>query len=152
MRNHLLPLLLCLGCLLGSLTSCGGTAGSAHPDEKDIQTFLTHYFATWSAKDMDGYGGCFHPTARISFVQDGKVSSQGLTDFLHGQRLGHERTPIPMTEVPTSMKIHGDPRVAQAEVRWKLTKGPETVTGTDYFTLVKTREGWKIGALVFYND
>lgn len=57
-----------------------------------------------------------------------------------------------MTEVPTEMNISGDTRVAQAAVRWKLTKGREIITGTDFFTLVKTAEGWKIASLVFYND
>ncbi|WP_166647246.1 nuclear transport factor 2 family protein [Prosthecobacter fusiformis] len=122
-------------------------------DEDAISSFLNRYFSTWSAKDMTGYSGCFHPKARISFVgASGQMDSQGLTEFIHGQTLGHERSPVPMTEVPTDMKITGDERVAQAAVRWKLTKGRETVTGTDYFTLVKTGEGWKIASLVFYND
>ncbi len=102
---------------------------------------------------MDGYGACFHPTARISFVEKGgQCSGQGVTDFLHGQKISHERSPEPMTEVPTNMKVSGDARVAQAEVRWKLTKGREIVTGTDYFTLLKTADGWRIAGLVFYND
>ncbi len=146
--GQIIRALLCLSVLL--ITSC---TQAAHLDEPAIQTFLSRYFSTWSAKDMDGYGSCFHPTARITFVQSGgQAGSQGLTDFLHGQKLGHEQSPVPMTEVPTSMKISGDGRVAQAEVRWKLTKGREIVTGTDYFTLIQTADGWKIAALVFYND
>lgn len=145
MTRAFFMLLLCLG-----LTACGQ---AAHPDQSAIESFLQRYFSTWSAQDMTGYGACFHPTARITFVGIGDQSdSQGLTDFLHGQSLGHQRSPVPMTEVPTDMKIHGDARVAQAEVRWKLTKGSTVVTGTDYFTLMKTSAGWKIASLVFYND
>lgn len=126
---------------------------AAHPDQAGVETFLNRYFSTWSAQDMTGYGGCFHPSARVTFVgPNGQCDSQGLTDFLHGQKLGHERASVPMTEVPTDMKISGDARVAQAAVRWKLTKGHQTVTGTDYFTLIKASEGWKIASLVFYND
>ena len=136
---------------LFSLSSC--TQASTHPEKSEIEGFLNRYFSTWSAKDMDGYGGCFHPTARISFVEKGgQCSGQGVTDFLHGQKLGHERSAEPMTEVPTTMKISGDRRVALAEVRWKLTKGREIVTGTDFFTLLKTPDGWRIAGLVFYND
>ena len=40
--------------------------------------------------------------------------------------------------------ISGDSRVAFAEVRWRLTKGKETVTGVDYFTLGRGRDGDKI--------
>ena len=134
-------------CLISSCTQ------AAHQDQAEITNFLNRYFSTWSAKDMDGYGACFHPTARITFVQGGgSAGSQGLTDFIHGQKLGHEQSREPMVEVPTEMKITGDARVAQAEVRWRLTKGSTIVTGTDYFTLIKTSEGWKIAALVFYND
>lgn len=123
------------------------------PDQAEIQRFLNQYFSTWSSQDMQGYENCFASTARITFVEaSGQSTSQGLTDFIHGQKLSHERSTEPMKEVPTQMKIQGDSRVAQAEVRWKLTKGQETVTGTDFFTLIRTQQGWKIAALVFYND
>ncbi|GEP43067.1 nuclear transport factor 2 family protein [Brevifollis gellanilyticus] len=146
--RHVIQGLLCAFTLI--IASC---TQAAHQEQAGVEAFLNRYFSTWSAKDMDGYGSCFHPTARVTFVESGgSASSQGLTDFLHGQKIGHERSPEPMTEVPTGMKISGDGRVAQAEVRWKLTKGRSTVTGTDFFTLIKTSEGWKIGALIFYND
>jgi hypothetical protein len=139
--------------LLALLSLCSCTQASAHPEKNEIEMFLNRYFSTWSAKDMDGYGACFHPTARITFVEKGgQCSAQGVTDFLHGQKLGHERSAEPMMEAPTSMEISGDNRVALAEVRWKLTKGREIVTGTDFFTLLKTPDGWRIANLVFYND
>jgi hypothetical protein len=34
-------------------------------------------------------------------------------------------------------------------VRWELTKGGARVTGTDYFTFLKTGKEWKILSLVF---
>lgn len=145
---HFLKRAACLTAAL--LCAC---SQAAHPEKAGIETFLQRYFSTWSARDMDGYGACFHPSARISFVENGGLAgSQGLTDFLHGQKIGHERAATPMIEVPAEMKINGNSRVAQAEVRWKLTKGHEIITGTDFFTLVKTGEGWKIASLVFYND
>ena len=139
--------------LLSSLlVSCSPTNTPAAGDDADIRAFLTRYFATWSAQDMDGYGACFHDQARISFVQQGVPQTQGRTDFLHGQKLGHATASSPMTEAPTDMKILHDDRTAQASVRWKLTKGGEITTGTDCFTLIKTPDGWKIISLVFYND
>ena len=121
-------------------------------DSPDVREFLKHYFSTWSAKDMDGYGACFHEQARITFVHQGVPQSQGLTDFLHGQKLSHATSTVAMTEVPTDMKILHDERTAQASVRWKLTKGTDITIGTDCFTLIKTSTGWKIMSLVFYND
>jgi hypothetical protein len=129
-----------------------GCQPEAKTDSADVREFLTHYFSTWSAKDMDGYGGCFHEQARIVFVHQGIPQSQGLTDFLHGQKLSHATTAVPMTEVPMEMKILSDERTAQASVRWKLTKGADITLGTDCFTLIKTSTGWKIMSLVFYND
>lgn len=140
---------LILGALL--LSSCG-PAVAKHPDDARIRKFLEHYFATWSAKDMDGYGACFHPQARILFVgKDGSMTSDGLTDFLHGQKLGHERTTEPMIEKPLTMEILGDDLVVQAKVTWVLTKGKEETRGVDYFTLKREGESWKIATLVFYN-
>ena len=133
------------------LPSCS-PAAPPHPGEPAVRDFLGRYFSTWSAQDMDGYGACFHPQARISYVQNGMPQTQGLTDFLHGQKMGHATAREPMTEVPTGMQILMDDRTAQASVRWKLTQGSRIVTGTDCFTLIKTPQGWAIMSLVFYND
>jgi hypothetical protein len=89
-------------------------------DDSAVRSFLTRYFSTWSAKDMDGYGSCFHEQARITFVQQGLPQSQGLTDFLHCQKLSHANASSPMTEVPTDMKILSDDRTAQASVQLVL--------------------------------
>lgn len=134
------------------VASCSPANTSQAGDDADVRAFLTRYFSTWSARDMDGYGACFHEQARVTFVQQGTPHTQGLTDFLHGQKLSHAAASVPMTEVPTDMKILRDERTAQASVRWKLTKGAEITTGTDCFTLIKTPAGWKIMSLVFYND
>jgi hypothetical protein len=147
-----LSVLLCAALVSSFLASCSPANTPAAGDDTDVREFLTRYFSTWSAKDMDGYGACFHEQARVTFVHQGAPQTQGLTDFLHGQKLGHATASVPMTEVPTDMKILRDERTAQASVRWKLTKGAEITTGTDCFTLIKTPAGWKIMSLVFYND
>jgi len=138
--------------LLAFLASCSPQASQPHAEEPAVRSFLNGYFSTWSAKDMDGYGACFHEQARISFVQQGQPQTQGRTDFLHGQKMSHATAQTPMTEVPTAMKIIMDDRTAQASVQWKLTQGTRITTGTDCFTLIKTAEGWKILSLVFYNN
>ena len=138
------------------LSACGGASaqsGAKHPDDANIRTFLNTYFSTWSARDMDGYGACFHPQARVFMFDSGdKVISQGLTDFLHDQKMGHERSQVPMVEKPIEMRIQGDMQGVQAEVTWVLTKGSAEVRGTDLFTLKREGNGWKIMALVFYSD
>lgn len=131
------------------LPCCSSKAG----DDKEVRSFLERYFATWSAQDMDGYGGCFHDQARVTFVgKGGRTDSMGLTDFLHSQRMAHQSSPTRMNEVPLEMRITSGTSITQAAVTWKLTKGSETETGTDYFTLVKTDGGWRIIALAFNQD
>ena len=138
--------------LVSSVLACCSPQAAGSAGDDDVGAFLTRYFSTWSAKDISGYASCFHEQARISFVHQGQPRTEGLTDFIHGQKLSPAAASEPMTEVPTEMKILRDERTAQASVRWKLTKGAEITTGTDCFTLIKTPAGWKIISLVFYND
>lgn len=142
---------LLLLCCVFYVAAC--KPGTTHVEEGPVKAFLNTYFSTWSAQDMDGYAACFHPNARVTYVDhEGQGVSQGLTDFIHGQKLSHSQSANAMAEVPLDIKLAGDARITQAQVRWKLTKGSEIVTGTDFFTLVKTDAGWRIIALVFYND
>jgi hypothetical protein len=138
-------------CLLCFLTACASKPG--HPDEATVREFLTRYFSTWSAKDMDGYGACFHPQARVTFVnKNGSADGIGLTDFLHGQKMSHQMAEKPMKEVPLDMQISGDARVTQAAVKWHLTKADGDETGMDYFTLVYAEGKWSILSLAFFID
>ena len=131
--------------------ACSQSAPS--DDEKAVRAHLEHYFATWSAQDMDGYAACFHPQARISFnLGEGRMSNEGLTDFVHGQRMSHQTAASPMKEVPLDMKISTGKAVAQAAVKWELHKADGNKTGTDFFTLARTPDGWRILALVWEQD
>jgi len=151
--DHRLCRFVSTGAILALVLIVSSCTKAASPEEAAVRSFLDRYFSTWSAKDMDGYGACFDPQARITFIsKDGGVQSDGVTDFLHGQKLAHAQSAVPMVEVPTDMKITFDGRITIATVRWKLTKGAEIVTGTDCFTLIKTNAGWKIISLVFCND
>ncbi len=148
-RGGFSALLVLLGWLV--LPACSSSVQAE--DEQAVRTHLERYFATWSAQDMDGYAACFHPKARISFnAGDDQVSSEGLTDFVHGQRLSHQAAASPMKEVPLSMKITVGKSVAQAAVKWELHKADGNKTGTDFFTLTRTAQGWRIIALVWEQD
>ncbi len=135
-----------------TLVSCSPKP-QAHPDEAAIRAFLNRYFETWSKRDMEGYGACFAPEARILFIaKNGGIVSEGTVDFLHGQKVAHERSPTPMTERPLEMKIQGDMKVAQAVVTWVLNKGAKEERGTDFFTLRRDGAGWRVVSLVFYGE
>lgn len=127
----------------------GSGADAAHPE---IEDFLDRYFLTWSNADMAGYQDCFHPQATISYVRDRGALPMNLKDFIRLQKEGHELAVAPMKEVPLSKAIQADEDVAQAQVRWRLTKADGVTTGTDYFTLVRGPLGWRIISLTYCDD
>ena len=148
-RSAVGRLLLAMALML--VPACSEPAPSE--GEKEVRAHLERYFATWSAQDMEGYAACFHPQARICFnLGEGRVSSEGLTDFVHGQKMSHQTATSPMKEVPLEMKITTAKAVAQAVVKWELRKADGNKTGTDLFTLTRTADGWRIIALVWEQD
>lgn len=147
-----------IAILLGSWVLILGTQSctptiNTHPEEPAVREFLTRYFSTWSTQDMEGYGDCFHESARITYLPiSGPPRTDTLTDFLYGQRMGHKTSPDPMSEVADTMIIQMDERAAIARVSWTLTKAQQKTTGIDHFSLIKTPAGWKIIHLLFYAD
>ncbi len=103
---------------------------------------------------MTGYEACFDSQARVYLLDASNrvVMTQGLTDFLHGQRMAHQQTTVPMTESPLEMRIQMDRRAAQAQVTWVLKKGQNEERGTDMFTLRREGNDWKIVSLMFYGE
>jgi hypothetical protein len=152
MKRALFLRLICLIALIG-LPSCE-KSDSQLAEEPAVRAFLERYFSTWSAQDMDGYAACFHESARVTYVADrsGNQRTETLSDFLHGQRMGHKTATEPMTEIADSMDIQTDDRAALARVHWTLLKGAQKSTGIDHFSLIKTTSGWKIMHLLFYAD
>jgi hypothetical protein len=117
--------------------------------EKDIQ----RYFSSWSQADMQAYRQCFHPSAHIVFVDENKMTTPFLLDeFIASQTLAHQTIQESMKEEPVRIHLYVDRNVAYAVVRWRLFKGEQSSTGTDYFTFLKTSDGWKIIGLLFEND
>lgn len=147
------PALLFIALIWVMLMPGCGKAEKSPADTPELRTFLTRYFSTWSAQDMEGYGACFDSEARILFIsKSGQVVSNGTIDFLHGQKMAHQTSEVRMTEHPVQMTIQGDNKVAQAAVTWVLNKGSSEERGTDFFTLQHEGDHWKIVTLVFYGE
>ncbi len=111
--------------------------------------FVGRYFSTWSACDIDGYGRCFHPTARVWF---GAVSSMPLPEFLESQRRAHAESPVRLTESPLSWQGDVKNGLAHVRVHWELHRGSESVRGYDFFTLAFSEGRWQIVALIFNEE
>jgi pyroglutamyl-peptidase len=118
---------------------------------KEVKELVERYFRVWSAQDMKAYDACFLPDAVIQFIDgDGRLSTMPRKQFIATQRDYHLTAPHKTTEVPESIDIHFEAKLARAVVYWKLTAGPRMERGYDHFTLVRQAEGWRIVNLVFY--
>lgn len=118
-------------------------------DRAALGEFVERYFSTWSAKDIDGYGRCFHPNARIWF---GTGSAIALPDFLESQRQAHALSPVPLTEKALSWEGNVNNGLANVRVHWELHRGEKAVRGYDFFTLALSEGRWQIVALVFNEE
>jgi len=155
--------LVCVACL-ALIAACQPQSKVEGPDADDasakgddprnpeIRTFIQHYFKTWSDADIDAYGACFHPQAAVYFLGPAQaVKRHELQPFLDSQRTFHETSPHPTREVPESIEITHEQRLARVLVRWKLTSKTREKQGYDHFYLLKTDAGWQILTLIFYD-
>jgi hypothetical protein len=119
----------------------------------DLEPFLTSYFGTWSAGDMDGYRDHFHADATIYLVEKGRVVMGLRRDpFVEGQREVRAGSDHPGVEKMTAFRADEDRDAATVAAEWELVEGDERTVGVDRFTLIRDeRWRWKILALVFYS-
>ncbi len=128
-----------------------GNRRGADPRHREVKELIERYFQTWSAQDMGGYGKCFASNACVQFIDpQGRLTSLSKEPFLATQREAHANARHRQTEVPESIDIRFEVKLARVVVYWKLTAGPETKYGYDHFTLMKHRGEWRIVNLVFY--
>ncbi len=117
----------------------------------EIRAFVERYFRSWSDQEMDTYDSCFLPEAFIQFIDDrGAVSTTGKRQFVAQQREVHRQAAVRNVEVPESVDVRMEGRLAHAVVFWKLTSGAKIQKGYDHFTLLKREGRWRIVNLVFY--
>ncbi len=137
-------------------TGCSRREQGTGAEKQALHNLIAGYFASWSKADMAAYQGCFHPLAAIYFVDGaGNPHYARLDEFIAGQERAHQAArqhQQSLTEKPTHVLLTVQGRLAQAEVRWELHRGSAVVTGTDYFTLIKTGAGWRILSLAFEED
>ena len=99
---------------------------------------------------MKGYGECFLGNASIQFIDaQGRIRQEALSDFLANQAdiLSRGRQE---NEVPVSIDVRFESKLARVVVYWKLTVGSSEVFGYDHFTLMQREGKWGIVNFVFY--
>lgn len=119
------------------------------PQTAEVRQFVEGYFRSWSTQRMEAYADCFHSDAIIQFVDaNGRVRNQAKDPFCAEQRKVQATSPA--VEVPTSIDIRFEGKLARAVAGWKLTQGRRVETGYDHFTLIKLGGRWRILNLTFY--
>lgn len=142
-----------------AVAACSSRREPSAPDaappaiSADLEPFLTSYFGSWSAGDMDGYRDHFHPDAMIFFTEKGRVVARLPRDpFVEGQRDARASSDHPGVEKMTAFRADEDRDAATVVAEWELVEGDETTVGVDRFTLIRDEQWrWKILSLVFYS-
>jgi hypothetical protein len=114
-----------------------------------LDELVERYFATWSKPDIDAYGRCFHPNARIWF-EGGE--SMALAPFLESQRRAHASSTVPLREYPLQWEVAARNGLGHAWVRWELDRGGDLEHGYDFFTFIYEDGRWQVLALVFNQE
>ncbi len=136
------------------LLAQAGVAAAAAPSarEQEVKTFVEHYFKVWSDQDMDGYDDCFMTDACIQYIDgQGQLFTTPRQRFVASQREIHRRSSTRSIEVPETIEIRFEQKIARAVVYWKLTSGARIQKGYDHFTLKQERGQWRIVNLLFYS-
>ncbi len=121
------------------------------PRLREVRTFVEHYFKSWSDQKMDAYDLCFLPEAVIQYIDDrGNVKNSAKRPFVNSQREVHRNSDVRNIEVPETIDVRLEGRLAHAVVFWKLTSGNRVQKGYDHFTLMKREGKWRIISLIFY--
>ncbi len=121
------------------------------PKLREVRAFVEHYFKSWSDQEMDAYDQCFLPEAVIQYIDDrGNVKNSAKRPFVSSQREVHRNSDVRNIEVPETIDVRMEGRLAHAVVFWKLTSGNRVQKGYDHFTLMKREGKWRIINLIFY--
>jgi pyroglutamyl-peptidase len=142
-----------------AVAAVGAAAAAAQPSpsptpsarERDVKTFIEHYFKSWSDQDMDAYDDCFLADACIQYIDDGgRLSSTPRARFVASQREVHRRSSVRSIEVPETIEIRFEQKIARVVAYWRLNAGSRVQKGYDHFTLIQERGKWRIVNLLFY--
>ena len=113
-----------------SLAASPVTGSTDDPRAKEVEELIRRYFRTWSNQDMKGYGACFLEDSTIQYIDaDDQLKPSDLHSFVahQGELL---RTGQKETEVPESIDIRFEAKLAHVVVYWKLTVGQKRPSAT----------------------
>jgi pyroglutamyl-peptidase len=126
-------------------------SSTAPAREQEVKAFIEHYFKCWSDQDMDAYDDCFMSDACIQYIDaHGQLFTSQRQRFVASQREVHRRSTTRSVEVPESIEIRFEQKLARVVAYWRLNSGTRVQKGYDHFTLKQERGKWRIVNLLFY--
>lgn len=122
------------------------TAATAHTqsDDAGVRACIELYFRGHATGDGENFRRAFHPDAKLFFIRDGKVTQWTLEEYV-GRASGK---PAP-DEAKRKRRIENIDITGNAATAKIILEYPE-VTFTDYMSLLKIGDEWKIVNKTFY--
>lgn len=125
-----------------------GVPNAAHslPDseEVNVRACIEYYFQGHATGDGDKFRRAFHPDAKLFFIRDGKVTQWTLEEYA-GRASGK---PAP-DEALRKRRIESIDITGNAAIA-KIVLDYPSVTFTDYMSLLKIGDEWKIVNKTFH--
>jgi hypothetical protein len=130
--------------LIATLVSTAPTIAQSQTDDAGVRACIEFYFRGHATGDGENFRRAFHPDAKLFFIRDGKVTQWTLEEYA-GRASGK---PAP-DEAKRKRRIESIDITGDAATAKIVLEYPE-VTFTDYMSLLKIGDEWKIVNKSFY--
>jgi hypothetical protein len=115
----------------------------ANPEEAAIRVTLDHYLAGHATGDPAEYRQAFDDEAKLFWIRDGKLMQRTDDDYIAGA------TGKPAPDEAQRRRWIESVNITCTAATAKVVLDYPTVVMTDYMSLLKTPQGWKIVNKIF---
>ena len=124
--------------------SASASFAQTQSDDAGVRACIDFYFRGHATGEGENFRRAFHPDAKLFFIRDGKVTQWTLDEYV-GRATGK---PAP-DEAKRKRRIDSIDITGNAATAKIVLEYPE-VTFTDYMSLLKIGDEWKIVNKTFY--
>ena len=125
------------------LAGAPALAQTANPEEAAVRATLDHYLAGHATGDPAEFRQAFAPESKLFWIRDGKLMQRTSDDYIAGATGKPAPDEAQRKRWIESVDITGSAATA------KVVLDYPTVVLTDYMSLLKMPEGWKIINKIF---
>lgn len=128
------------------LVASAALAQEKSSEQAGVRAAIEHYFRGHSTGDGANHRLAFYPEARLFWIRDGQLATRTSEEFAAGSRGTPASDEAQRKRRDDFIDITGNAAVA------KVTLDYPDVTFTDYMSLLKVGDEWKIVNKTFYAD